>query len=136
MTDARAGALAGALLCALLFVRIERVARPMLDLSLFRHPRFVQALPVATCYCYVVLLVLMPMRFIGIDGLGEIQAGLATAALSLPMLFMPSVAAWLARGVSPGLISALGCWRPPPACGGSARSTSAPRRWPPSGRCC
>ena len=82
----------------------------MLDLSLFRHPRFVgvQALPVATCYCYVVLLVLMPMRFIGIDGLGEIQAGLATAALSLPMLFMPSVAAWLARGVSPGLISALG----------------------------
>ena len=112
LTDARVLApLAGALLCALLFVRIERrVARPMLDLSLFRHPRFVgvQALPVATCYCYVVLLVLMPMRFIGIDGLGEIQAGLATAALSLPMLFMPSVAAWLARGVSPGLISALG----------------------------
>ena len=68
----------------------------------------------------------MPMRFIGIDGLGEIQAGLATAALSLPMLFMPSVAAWLARGVSPGLISAprsAGGRRRP---GGSARSTSAP----------
>jgi MFS family permease len=50
------------------FVVVEmRVKRPMLDLSLFRYPRFVgvQILPVGTCYCYIVLIVLLPLRFIG-----------------------------------------------------------------------
>ena len=53
----------------------------MLDLSLFRYPRFVgvQVLPIATCYCYVVLLVLLPLRLIGIGGLSEIDAGLLTS---------------------------------------------------------
>jgi hypothetical protein len=49
----------------------------MLDLSLFRIPRFVgvQVLPVSTCCCYIVLLVVLPLRFIGIDGFSEIDAG-------------------------------------------------------------
>ncbi len=50
------------------FTVIElRAARPMLDLSLFRYRRFVgvRLLPIATCTCFVVLLVIMPLRFIG-----------------------------------------------------------------------
>jgi len=52
-----------ALALLVLFVTIERrVARPMLDLSLFRNPRFLgaQALPLATALCYVVLLIFLP----------------------------------------------------------------------------
>lgn len=94
-----------------LFVWIEsRVRRPMLDLSLFRFPRFigVQLLPVGTCYCYIVLLVVLPLRFIGIDGLDELDAGWLMLALSAPMLVIPSLAAWLARWIAPGMLSAFG----------------------------
>lgn len=93
------------------FIGIElRVRRPMLDLSLFRFPRFVgvQLLPIGTCYCYIVLLVMLPLRFIGIDGLDELDAGLLMLALSAPMLVVPSLAAWLARWVAPGVLSACG----------------------------
>jgi MFS family permease len=102
-------AIAAALLAA--FVRIEtRVARPMLDLSLFRIPRFVgvQVLPVGTCYCYIVLVVLLPLRFIGAEGLGEIDAGWLMLALSAPMLVVPSIAAALSRRMSPGVLSGTG----------------------------
>jgi len=93
------------------FVVVElRVARPMLDLSLFRYRRFVgvQLLPVATCACFVVLLVLLPLRFIGVEGRSEIETGLLMLALSAPMLVIPTVAAMLARRVSSGLLSGSG----------------------------
>jgi MFS family permease len=93
------------------FVWVEsRVRRPMLDLSLFCFPRFVgvQLLPIGTCYCYIVLLVMLPLRFIGIDGLSELDAGLLMLALSAPMLVMPFLAAWLARWIAPGVLSAFG----------------------------
>lgn len=94
-----------------LFIVVERRAlRPMLDLSLFRYPRFVgvQVLPIATCYCYVVLLILLPIRFIGVEGYGAIDAGLLMLALSAPMLVVPLAAAWLNRWFSAGNLSALG----------------------------
>ncbi|AIO31282.1 major Facilitator Superfamily protein [Burkholderia cenocepacia] len=103
--------LAGAALGALAFIAIEtRVARPMLDLSLFRIARFVgvQVLPVSTCCCYIVLLVVLPLRFIGIDGFSEIDAGWLMLAISAPMLVVPFVAATLTRRLSTGLISGLG----------------------------
>ncbi|KVE71835.1 MFS transporter [Burkholderia vietnamiensis] len=103
--------LAGAALGACAFVAIEtRVARPMLDLSLFRIPRFVgvQVLPVSTCCCYIVLLVVLPLRFIGIDGFSEIDAGWLMLAISAPMLVVPLVAATLTRRLSAGVISGLG----------------------------
>ena len=62
-------ALAGAALMGAAFVAIERrVAHPMLDLSLFRFPRFVcvKLLAAAPAYGFVVLLVLLPIRFIGL----------------------------------------------------------------------
>jgi MFS family permease len=105
------GMLAGAALTLAAFIVIEtRSARPMLDLSLFRIPRFVgvQLLPVATCYCYIVLLVLLPLRFIGVEGYSETGAGLMMLALSAPMLLVPSLAASLTRRVPAGVISGVG----------------------------
>ena len=97
------------LLATFAFIEL-RTARPMLDVSLFRYRRFVgvQLLPVATCACFVVLLVLMPLRFIGIEGRSEIEAGFLMLALSAPMLVVPIVAATLARRVSPGVLSGIG----------------------------
>jgi MFS family permease len=93
------------------FVVIEtRVARPMLELSLFRYPRFVgvQMLPVGTCYCYIVLIVMLPLRFIGAEGLSEIEAGLLMIALSAPMLVVPMLVATFTRWVSAGVLSGIG----------------------------
>ncbi len=100
---------AGAMLAA--FIVIEyRSARPMLDLSLFRYPRFVgvQLLPISTCFSYVVLLILLPIRFVGVERLSEIEAGLLMLALSAPMLVVPYVAAVTTRWISPGVLSAIG----------------------------
>lgn len=105
------GALAGALLLGAAFVAIERrVPHPMLDLSLFRFPRFVgvQLLAAAPAYAFVVLLVLLPIRFIGLEGRSAIEAGAFMFALSGPILLVPTLAASLAHRFSAGAISALG----------------------------
>jgi MFS family permease len=93
------------------FVAIEtRVKRPMLELSLFRYPRFVgvQLLPVGTCYCYIVLIVMLPLRFIGAEGLDELRAGVLMVALSAPMLVVPMVVASFTRWLSAGVLSGIG----------------------------
>ncbi len=102
---------AGAAFMAVSFIVVEfRATHPMLDLTLFRCPRFVgvQLLPMATCYSYVVLLVLLPHRFVGVEGLTEIEAGILMLALSAPMLFVPYLTAHTAHWVSPGILSAAG----------------------------
>jgi hypothetical protein len=48
------------------------------------------------------------LRFVGIEGRSEVDAGLAMLALCGPMLVVPSVAAWLVRFASAGVICALG----------------------------
>lgn len=93
------------------FVVVEnRVKRPMLELSLFRYPRFVgvQILPVGTCYCYIVLIVMLPLRFIGAEGLSEMDAGVLMIALSAPMLVVPMLAALFTRWLSAGVLSGIG----------------------------
>jgi len=103
--------LLGALLCMLAFIAVERrMQRPMLDLSLFRYPRFVgvQFLAAAPAYSYVVLLVLLPQRFIGIEGYSAVKAGMMMMALSAPLLVLPILAGLLARRFSAGVISSLG----------------------------
>ncbi|TCV92084.1 MFS transporter [Luteibacter rhizovicinus] len=105
------GLLCASCVLAAAFVWTElRVARPMLDLSLFRYARFVgvQVLPIGTCYCYIVLLVLLPLRFIGINGMREIDAGLLMLSLSAPMLVVPALAAWLTRWIAPGVLAGSG----------------------------
>jgi len=103
--------LLASVLLAIAFVIAEsRVARPMLDLSLFRYLRFVgvQLLPIATCCCYIVLIVILPRRFIGIAGYSEIEAGWLMLALSVPMLVIPFIASWLTHWWSAGVISTVG----------------------------
>jgi MFS family permease len=103
--------LAATVVLLVLFVGVEkRVKHPMLDLSLFRYARFigVQALPLATAFAFVVLLVLLPMQFIGVAGMTEQQAGLMMMALSLPMLFVPMFAPLLTHWISAGLVCTLG----------------------------
>jgi MFS family permease len=102
---------AGALGLAAAFVAIERrAARPMLELSLFRYPRFlgIQALPLGTACCYVVLLIVLPARFIAVEGRGEAASGVLMLALSAPMLAVPFAAAAATRWFAPGVVSAVG----------------------------
>lgn len=103
--------LISALTCLIAFVVIElRSKEPMLELSLLRHTRFigVQLLPLGTCYCYIVLIVLLPFRLIGVEGISPIQSGLVMLALSTPMLVVPLLAAWLTRWISAGSLSGFG----------------------------
>ncbi|HEY9213543.1 MAG TPA: MFS transporter [Ancylobacter sp.] len=88
----------------------QRVARPMLDLSLFRYPRFVgvQLLAAAPAYAFVVLLILLPIRFIGIEGMSEIAAGRMMIALSAPLLILPIAAGMLTRWFAPAIICSVG----------------------------
>jgi len=93
------------------FVIIERsVERPMLDLSLFRFPRFLgaQLLAVAPSFAFVVLLVLLPVRFVGIEEMDEIAAGKIMMALSAPFLILPIASGYLTRWFSPGIICSIG----------------------------
>ncbi|WP_421916587.1 MFS transporter [Mesorhizobium sp.] len=103
--------LAGAAIFLAAFIIIERrVRRPMLDLTLFRYPRFVgvQFLASAPAYAFVVLLVLLPIRFIGIEGMTEVQAGQMMICLSSPLLILPMLAGLLARSVAPATICGAG----------------------------
>ncbi|KAF2406922.1 Major Facilitator Superfamily protein [Pseudomonas antarctica] len=95
----------------LTFIFVEhRASQPMLDLRLFRFPRFigVQVLPIGTCYCYIVLIVLLPLRFIGVEGASAFDAGLMMLALSAPMLVVPILAATLTRWLPAGALCAIG----------------------------
>ncbi|ESZ66295.1 MFS transporter [Mesorhizobium sp. C120A] len=105
------GLLVAAALCFAAFVVVERrVRRPMLDLSLFRFPRFVgvQFLAAAPAYGFVVLLVLLPIRFIGIEGMSEIKAGQLMICLSGPLLILPLLAGQVARWIAPATICGVG----------------------------
>ncbi|QJT82284.1 MFS transporter [Kosakonia sp. MUSA4] len=85
----------------------KHTSYPLLDLSLFKYGRFlgVQILPLSTCYCWVVLLVLLPLRFVGIEGYSEVQTGIIMLALSGPVLFIPSLAAFLAKYIRANILA-------------------------------
>ncbi len=103
--------LIGSALLLALFITVEtRVRRPMLDLSLFRYRRFVgaQFLPIATAYGFVVLLIFLPIRLIGIEGYGEVTAGLLMLPFCLPMVIVPFLAALLTRWISAAALSGIG----------------------------
>jgi len=105
------GLLAGSVVLAAAFWRVEtRAVRPMLDLTLLRYRRFlgVQLLPVATCYGYIVLLVVLPLRLVGVDGFGAVAAGGMMVALSAPLLVVPMLAALLTRWLAAGVIAGVG----------------------------
>jgi len=103
--------LAMTLLAGALFVRhTQRIAHPVFTLALLRQPHFagVLLLPVATCYCYVVLLIVIPLFLMGVRDLSETQSAVILLALTAPMLIFPGIAAWLTRWFNPGKISVAG----------------------------
>ena len=103
--------LGGAALLLGIFIVVERRrTHPMLDLSLFRYPRFigVQLLPVATGFSFIALIVYVPNWFITIQGRDAFTAGLAILPLTAPMLVVPLLAGRLAQYLSPGLLSGIG----------------------------
>jgi MFS family permease len=105
------GLLAAAALSLALFIRTERrVPRPMLDLSLFRYPRFVgvQLLAAAPAYGFVVLLVLLPLRFMGVERMSAATAGGLMIAMSAPLLVLPIAAGILTRWVRPATVCGAG----------------------------
>jgi MFS family permease len=104
-------ALLATLLLGGVFVCIERRHRsPLLDLSLFAQPAFlgVQLLPVATCFGYVVLLVVLPLQLLGVHGQSTTLVGLQMLALSAPMLALPLLAARWAERVGSARLCTLG----------------------------
>lgn len=131
------GALIGAALLFAMFVAIERRSqRPMLDLSLFHYPRFVgvQLLAAAPAYGFVVLLILLPARFIGVEGMSAVEGGRMMMALSAPLLVLPVAVSFLTRWLTPGalcgfglLVSAAGLlWLSGVPVGSSAVETASP----------
>ena len=103
--------LTGAAVLLVAFIAIENLqTRPMLDLSLFRYARFVsvQALPVAVAYSFIVPFILLPARFIRIEGMSELEVGVMLLPLSLPIATIPFVAANLARWIPSGILAGLG----------------------------
>ncbi|PHV13984.1 MFS transporter [Janthinobacterium sp. BJB303] len=105
------GLFGGAALLLAAFIGAERrAARPMLDLSLFRLPAFagVQLLAAAPALSFVVLLVLLPARFIGIEGYSAFDAGRMMIALSAPMLVLPILAGMAAQRIAAAHICACG----------------------------
>lgn len=105
------GSLFAAVVLFVTFVYIERhVARPMLDLSLFGRARFVgvQVLGASPAFFFVTLIVMLPGRFIGIDGLSALEAGQMMIALAAPLLVVPFLAALLSRWFTSGVLSGIG----------------------------
>ncbi|HEY9273693.1 MFS transporter [Achromobacter sp.] len=103
--------LASAAVLLAAFVIIERrQAKPMLDLSLFANARFVgvQVLAIAPAYAYIVLLVMLPARFIGAEGHSALAAGQMMIALSAPLLVVPFIAGLLTRWINVGVLSGIG----------------------------
>ena len=97
------------LLC--MFIAVERgTAQPLLDLSLFRQRRFiaVQVLAASPAFLFIVLIVMLPGRFIGIDGMSALAAGRLMIALAAPLLLVPMLAALLARWITAGSVCAVG----------------------------
>lgn len=93
------------------FVCIERrVPHPMLDLSLFADPRFVgvQALAAAPAFLFISLVVMLPGRFIGVQGLSPLEAGRMMGWLAAPLLCVPLGAALLSQRFGAGRLSAAG----------------------------
>lgn len=94
-----------------LFIGLERNhQRPMLDLSLFGDWRFVgvQLLPIATAVCFIVLLIVLPIRLIAAQNMPAIEAGTLMIALCGPMMIIPYGASVLSRHAPATLICCVG----------------------------
>ncbi|MEJ5060267.1 MULTISPECIES: MFS transporter [unclassified Pseudomonas] len=100
----------GAMLLGL-FVVIERLQqRPMIDLQLFKHPRFIGALLGMFSYaaCAQVMMTMLPFYLQNGLGFTAISAGLGMLPFAVTMLIFPRIGARLAGRVRPGNMMAIG----------------------------
>jgi EmrB/QacA subfamily drug resistance transporter len=100
----------GALLLGL-FVVIERVQqRPMIDLQLFKHPRFIGALLGMFAYagCAQVMMTWLPFYLQNGLGFTAISAGLGMLPFAVTMLIFPRIGARLAGRLTPASMMAIG----------------------------
>jgi len=94
-----------------LFVVAERLQqRPMVDLQLFKHPRFIGALLGMFAYagCAQVMMTLLPFYLQNGLGFSAISSGLGMLPFAITMLLCPRLGPRLARHLSPAAIMALG----------------------------
>jgi len=102
--------LGGAVLLAL-FVVVERLQRrPMVDLQLFKHPRFIGALLGMFAYagCAQVMMTMLPFYLQNGLGFTAIASGLGMLPFALTMLVFPKIGARLSSQLSPASMMALG----------------------------
>ncbi|WP_416769201.1 MFS transporter [Pseudomonas sp. RHF3.3-3] len=93
------------------FVLVERVQkRPMVDLQLFRHPRFIGALLGMFAYagCAQVMMTLLPFYLQNGLGLSAIDSGLGMLPFALTMLICPRIGVRLASRLQPATLMATG----------------------------
>ncbi|WP_448108101.1 MFS transporter [Pseudomonas azerbaijanoccidentalis] len=94
-----------------LFVVIERMQqRPMIDLQLFRHPRFIGALLGMFSYaaCAQVMMTMLPFYLQNGLGFTAISAGLGMLPFAVTMLIFPRIGARLTGRVTPANMMAIG----------------------------
>jgi EmrB/QacA subfamily drug resistance transporter len=94
-----------------LFVLIERAQqRPMVDLTLLRHPRFIGALLGMFSYagCAQVMMTLLPFYLQNGLGFSAIASGLGMLPFAVTMLIFPRIGARLARRHTPATLMAVG----------------------------
>ena len=94
-----------------LFVLAERLqSRPMIDLQLFRHPRFIGALLGMFAYagCAQVMMTLLPFYLQNGLGFSAIDSGLGMLPFAITMLLCPRLGPGLSRHLSPAAMSGLG----------------------------
>lgn len=94
-----------------LFIVIERVQqRPMVDLQLFRHPRFIGALLGMFAYagCAQVMMTLLPFYLQNGLGFSAIASGLGMLPFAITMLILPRIGVRLARRFAPATLMAAG----------------------------
>ncbi|WP_259464201.1 MFS transporter, partial [Pseudomonas prosekii] len=93
------------------FVLIERMQRrPMVDLQLFKHPRFIGALLGMFAYagCAQVMMTLLPFYLQNGLGFSAIASGLGMLPFAVTMLICPRIGARLASRFSPASMMAAG----------------------------
>ncbi|PWK74047.1 MFS transporter [Aminobacter sp. AP02] len=86
-----------------LFIAVETIQqRPMLDLSLFRLPRFVGAVLAMFAYaaCAQVMASLLPLYLQNGLGRPALEAGFAMLPFAMAMLVLPQIGRWLSRFMS------------------------------------
>jgi len=85
-------------------------ARPMLDLALFRLPRFIGAVLAMLAYAASaqVMAQLLPLYLQNGLGLPPLDAGLAMLPFAIAMLILPQIGQWLGRYLASHQILALG----------------------------